>query len=90
MFCCLYILVFNYEQSDKKVQRDLKLIIFVMVALIFIVSKRRWFYWSHQKLKKKLESDKYPLCKVFFKLYLSFMRTIKYDNIICFITFLFL
>jgi hypothetical protein len=47
-----------------------------------------WFYLTYQKLKKKLESDKYALCKVFFLT--IFMRIIKYNSIICFITFLFL
>ncbi|XP_060862325.1 uncharacterized protein LOC132939262 [Metopolophium dirhodum] len=53
--------VLNYEQSVKKVQRDLKFIIFVMIALILIIWKRRWFYLTYQKMNKKLESDKYAL-----------------------------
>jgi len=85
LFYVVYFSVFNYEQSDKKVQRDLKLIIFVMIALILIVWKRRWFYLTYQKLKKKIESDKYALCKVFSCKFI-FTRTIKY-NIIMYIVF---
>jgi len=58
--------VVNNEQIDKKVHRDLKLIILVMLAFILIVWKRRWFYYAYQVLKKKFENDKYVLCKPFF------------------------
>ncbi|VVC24342.1 Hypothetical protein CINCED_3A009218 [Cinara cedri] len=53
----------NNTQSEKKVHRDLELIIFVMLALILIFWKRRWFYTEYQKLKKTFVNDKYALSK---------------------------
>lgn len=64
----LYIVI-NNEQSDKKVHRDLKLIIFIMLALILIVWKRRWFFSAYQTMRKKFENDKYALCKGFLIFY---------------------
>ncbi|XP_025417058.1 uncharacterized protein LOC112688199 [Sipha flava] len=54
--------VFNNEQlDDKKVHRDLKFIILVMLALILIVWKRRWLCLTFERLKTKLDNDKYTL-----------------------------
>lgn len=64
--------VLNNELSDKKVHRDLKLIIFIMLALILIVWKPRWLYAKYLKVKKKIENDKYALCKCFFIFFFYF------------------
>jgi hypothetical protein len=63
----LFFPVFNNEQlDDKKVHRDLKFIILVMLALILIVWKRRWLCLTFERLKTKLDNDKYTLCEIIF------------------------